>query len=749
MTFKTSHHSIEASPIASFPSMLTWPRVQRAVSVASALLLLAVTLTTAPTASAATGDIGSQGPSFSGATAPTGEKPESKLWFNDGRWWASMFQPSAGNWHIFYLNRSVSPETWVDTGTVIDDRANTSSDALSAANGKLYIGSHVKASSNTAVVAGQPSRLYRYSYNTTTRTYSLDVGFPTNINNTSSETLTLDRDSSGRLWATWTEQKQVFVTATTTNDQWGTPLVLPVDDAANLDPDDISSLVAFRDGVGVMWSSQSTSAVYFSLHKSGDPTTTWQARERTTVVGGGQADDHLNIKELQTDGTGRLWAVIKTSLDNAGAAAPQIVVLSRASGGGWNRATFGTVGDCHTRPILMLDSTNSLVHVYATAPDSGCPFTGTAGSIFEKTSPMSDLSFNSGRGTPVMRDTASPNLNNVSGSKRTVDASTGLVLLASNDVTKRYWTSDQSLGTQTPGPTANFTAAPTSGTAPLNVQFTDSSTGTPTSWAWDFGDGGTSTLKSPAHTYTTAGTYSVKLTATNGSGSNTVTKSNLISVTSTPSAGNIQVVASTSNYVSTGSSTVSLAKPAGAAAGDVLVASITADLNPSMAAVPAGWTPIVDALSVNSSSTSGARVFAYYKVVAGSDPASYTWTLTASQKWGAGMTAYRGVDSAKPLDTGVVTAANTSFSGTSLSVPSITTASNGARLIGGLGIDSGTTSLISPPNGWTERWEAAGGQIAEQADVAQTTAGATGTATWTLSSGRAMSGWRTALKPAG
>ena len=735
---------MNASRIAAFPETLTWQRVRRALSGTLALLLLALTVTSAPTASAAPGDIGYQGASFSGATAPTGEKPESKLWFNDGRWWASMFQPSGGNWRIFYLNRSVSPEVWVDTGTVIDDRANSSSDALWAANGKLYVGSHVKATSSTGAIPGKPSRLYRYSYNSATRTYSLDAGFPTNINNTSSETLTLDQDSSGTLWASWTAQNQVFVNATTTNDQWGTPFVLPVADAANLDPDDISSLVAFRDGVAVMWSSQSTSAVYFSLHKNGAPQTTWQTRERTTVLGGGQADDHLNVKDLQTDGTGRIWAVIKTSLDNAGAAAPQIVVLSRASGGGWSRATFGTVGDCHTRPILMLDSTNNLVHVYATAPDSGCPFTGSAGSIFEKTSPMGNLSFSSGRGTPVMRDAASPNLNNVTGSKRTVDASTGMVLLAANDVTKRYWTSDQSLGAPTPAPAANFTATPTSGTAPLTVQFTDSSTGTPTSWAWDFGDGATSTSKSPSHTYTSAGTYTVKLTATNGSGSNSVTKSNLISVSSTPTG--IQVLASTSNFSSTTSSTVSLARPAGATAGDLLVASITADLNPTLSA-PAGWTPIVNALSVKavrpeeheSSPTTGWSGHPTRRPTAGRS--------ALPRKWGGGVTAYTGVNNTTPLDSAVATAVDTTYAATSITVASITTATNAALLIGGLGIDS-VQPAVTPPTGWTERWEAAGGQVAEQADRIQDTAGATGTATWTLSSGRAMSGWRTALKPA-
>lgn len=60
--------------------------------------------------------------------------------------------------------------------------------------------------------------------------------------------------------------------------------------------------------------------------------------------------------------------------------------------------------------------------------------------------------------------------------------------------------------------TADFSAVPTSGSADLFVQFTDTSTGGPTSWLWDFGDGSTSTLQNPSHTYVTAGIYTVSLT---------------------------------------------------------------------------------------------------------------------------------------------------------------------------------------------------------------------------------------------
>jgi PKD repeat protein len=74
-------------------------------------------------------------------------------------------------------------------------------------------------------------------------------------------------------------------------------------------------------------------------------------------------------------------------------------------------------------------------------------------------------------------------------------------------------------------PTAGFTAVPTSGTAPLTVAFTDTSTGGPTSWSWAFGDGGTSTARNPSHIYTSTGTYTVTLTATNAQGSSQETAS--------------------------------------------------------------------------------------------------------------------------------------------------------------------------------------------------------------------------------
>ena len=79
-------------------------------------------------------------------------------------------------------------------------------------------------------------------------------------------------------------------------------------------------------------------------------------------------------------------------------------------------------------------------------------------------------------------------------------------------------------------PTSEFIGEPTSGIAPLTVNFTDQSTNYPTSWQWDFGDGNSSTQQNPAHTYNTDGIYTVSLAVSNGYSSDTKIKTNYIYV---------------------------------------------------------------------------------------------------------------------------------------------------------------------------------------------------------------------------
>jgi PKD repeat protein len=79
-------------------------------------------------------------------------------------------------------------------------------------------------------------------------------------------------------------------------------------------------------------------------------------------------------------------------------------------------------------------------------------------------------------------------------------------------------------------PTADFSANVTSGNEPLDVDFTDLSSQMPTGWSWTFGDTGTSSDQNPSHQYTTPGTYTVSLTATNPNGTHTRVMPSLILV---------------------------------------------------------------------------------------------------------------------------------------------------------------------------------------------------------------------------
>ncbi len=98
---------------------------------------------------------------------------------------------------------------------------------------------------------------------------------------------------------------------------------------------------------------------------------------------------------------------------------------------------------------------------------------------------------------------------------------------------------------------SDFYCTPTRGFSPLNVSFTDQSTGGPTNWSWIFGDGGTSTLQNPTHLYTNPGMYSVSLTATGAGGTDTETKTDYIiaETDTTPTAsiaspsGNVTIIA--------------------------------------------------------------------------------------------------------------------------------------------------------------------------------------------------------------
>ena len=161
------------------------------------------------------------------------------------------------------------------------------------------------------------------------------------------------------------------------------------------------------------------------------------------------------------------------------------------------------------------------------SPTSGCP-TLTVNFTDQSSGDITDWSWDFGDGTTSTlqnpsHDYANPGSYTVS---LTVTGPGG-----SDTNTKNNY-----ITVEDPAVTADFSGTPTSGDAPLDVAFTDNSTGA-SSWSWDFGDGATSTAQNPTHTYTVAGVYTVTLTASNSCGTDTQTKVDYITVTE-PQGGN-------------------------------------------------------------------------------------------------------------------------------------------------------------------------------------------------------------------
>ncbi|MEM7114357.1 MAG: Calx-beta domain-containing protein [Chloroflexota bacterium] len=369
-----------------------------------------------------------------GNGAATSEKPESKLWHHDGYWWGSMWSDSGDAYHIFRLNWAT--QEWEDTGVELDDRLKGKADVLSDGN-TLYVVSHIFNTNGRSAPAGERGELFRYTYSG--GSYALDAGFPIEVNEAESETLTIAKDGTGMLWISWVQDSKVMVNHSNASGggdtDWATPYELPVDES-NVKSDDISSVVSFDGHVGIMYSRQTSGVrIYFAAHVDGAPTNEWTAVSAFGVSG----DDHINIKSLQSDGAGKLFAAIKASQSSV--LITLLVCDSSASSctdeSDWEAYTAfdGTYGP--TRPLLLLDTSNRDIYIFVRPKNVNSNDDG-ADIYFKKTS-MDDISFDKTTpGTPFIASTTYKDINDPTSTKQSVNASTGLVVLANDDREKVY-----------------------------------------------------------------------------------------------------------------------------------------------------------------------------------------------------------------------------------------------------------------------------------------------------------------------
>jgi hypothetical protein len=357
---------------------------------------------------------------------------QSKVWFNDGLWWAVLFERSSEEHRLYRYDWA--SHTWIDTATLVDERNSSKADALWDGT-HLYVLSAGPNSANSA----HSARLSRYSYEAATHSYALDPGFPLTITNGGMKAIVLEKDTTGKLWVTYTQQNKVYLNRSLGDDwSWGVPFVPPVK-GTSVTPDDLSALVAYdartaAPKIGLMWSNQADDAMYFATHTDGEPDQAWQ-ESRAAIQGLKLADDHINLKAPQTDSTsGRVFAAVKTSLDdlpNPNPNAPQIMLLVMGHDGEWTSHVFGTVGDHHSRPIVMLDEEHRQLYMFATSPTGG-------GTIYYKQTDLQSISFPAGKGTPFIQSTTDTHIDDATSTKQNLTSATGLVVLASDSESKYY-----------------------------------------------------------------------------------------------------------------------------------------------------------------------------------------------------------------------------------------------------------------------------------------------------------------------
>ncbi|MEX2554386.1 MAG: cadherin-like domain-containing protein [Actinomycetota bacterium] len=798
-----------------------------------------------PAASAAT-QVGFKAHSYAGfdaetsAGAITGQKPESKLWFNAGKWWAVMLSPPNNGAHTIWR---LDDGGWVNTNVVVDGRAATKEDVLWTGS-KLYV---------TSRSAGSSNLLRRFTWTGTT--YTLDSGFPADLGITKPETLTIARDSLGTLWVTYEQDLNIYVKRSQggLDTSWGAPFVIPVPGASGVLDDDISTIISFTDNIGpaigVMWSNQSTDADYFAVHRDGDADSSWTVE--TALSGSNQAEDHFNLKTFE----GRVYAAAKTEVKKG--AQILIKLLVRSPGGSWASHNVATFAEGDTRPIAVLnvDPTQRKIYIFMTKGEGAA-----AVGIFYKVTGVDAIGFPS-TATPFIQGPNGETINDATSTKQNTDATSGLVVLASDG--DSYWWNR--IGGGTPGASPNAVAGSASTTEDTPVQVTlngndadtcdlifsvasapshgslgaianqactngspntDKATVTYTpatdyagsdSFTFTVHDG--TSASSPATISLTVNAVNDVPTALSGSTSTTTDtpvtvtlngtdpescsltfaisqqpghgslgaitnqacvagspNADRATLTYTPAAGytgsdsfkftvndgsltspaatiSITIGAasagitlrSASSAANPTATSLTISAPAGLAPGDVMLAGISVRGNTTIAP-PAGWTFV----RLDATSEFIFRQAVYFKV-AGSEPASYSFTFNSNQAAAGGIAAYSGVNTANPIDAHSGQVSNFLRFAT-ITAPSVTTTQNGAMLVGFFGMADNVT--IAPPSGMTERWDVASNAGAffmtqEGADALQPTAGASGSKVATAP----VKGWNigqlVALRPAG
>lgn len=355
------------------------------------------------------------------ANAPTADKSQGKLWFAHGSWWALMVGEAASAVRLHRLDWG--RQTWVDTGTVVDERTFSRADVL-ADGDDVYL-----VSAGASPFASHAARFVHLRYQARDDTYVLDPASPVTVTRAGVRSIVLTRDAAGVSWIAYLEEGRVYVVHSADGVTFSSAFAPPGTEAGA----SRVALIARKDDVALLWTEPDNSAVLLARHEQGADPGTW-TRPVKLVEGLQSSDDHLNIKTATVGGEERLYLAVKTSLDESPTANPnsaQVLLVEVRPDDRVTRHLFGRVRDRHTRPIVLIDETAQLLYVIATAPSGG-------GRIYYKRSPLDRIAFAPGRGTPLVRSNEDLLINDGTSTKQNLDAASGLVVLGWSRDTSRY-----------------------------------------------------------------------------------------------------------------------------------------------------------------------------------------------------------------------------------------------------------------------------------------------------------------------
>ncbi|RZK41736.1 MAG: hypothetical protein EOO90_10315 [Pedobacter sp.] len=245
---------------------------------------------------------------------PTADKPQSKLWFMDGQWWALL--PKQNGPSLWQR----TAKGWIEDSSIHQKLSGNPSrvDVWSTGNQVMAVG----VGTNYLVVY----KLLRQG-----NSWQVDIvarlETPKDLKG-NIESATIVRDGSGYWWVASDFGDRLLVWSSSDGKNWEAAMEL----ANGLHQDDISTLAIVPGGIGVIWSDQNQDAVKFRFH--GDRERNW-SEVSLIEQGNHTADDHLRAS---TGDDGILWVATKNSVDSV--RKPQLVLRVRGINGKWKNYPF-------------------------------------------------------------------------------------------------------------------------------------------------------------------------------------------------------------------------------------------------------------------------------------------------------------------------------------------------------------------------------------------------------------------------